>query len=96
MNFLFLSWLLLGTGACLAAMPWRDSRTTSILGGGSAMLGCLLGLAAAGQGLLAGAVKTNCCLPWSMPGGAISLQLDGLSAFFLLPLFLVGLIGALY
>ena len=95
MKLLFLSWLVLGVGACLTALPWRNSRMVSILGGGSAMLGCLLGLAAAGQGLIAG-TGASCCLPWSMPGGALSLQLDGLSAFFLLPLFIVGLIGALY
>jgi formate hydrogenlyase subunit 3/multisubunit Na+/H+ antiporter MnhD subunit len=35
-------------------------------------------------------------LAWSLPGGALSLRLDGLSAFFLLPLFIVGLTGALY
>jgi hydrogenase-4 component B len=35
-------------------------------------------------------------LPWSVPGGAFSLALDGVSACFLLPLFLVTALGALY
>jgi formate hydrogenlyase subunit 3/multisubunit Na+/H+ antiporter MnhD subunit len=95
MNFLFLSWLVLGLGACAAALPWRSSKITAILGGGSAVLGCLLGLIAAGQGLIAGTAATF-SLPWSMPGGSFSLRLDGLSVFFLLPLFIVGLVGALY
>lgn len=95
MNFLFLSWLVLGIGACATPLPWRSSKITAILGGGSAVLGCLLGLIAAGQGLLAGTAATF-VLPWAMPGASFSLRLDGLSAFFLLPLFIVGLAGALY
>jgi len=95
MNFLFLSWLVLGLGACVSALPWRSSKITAILGGGSAVLGCLSGLIAAGQGLVADTAATF-SLPWSMPGGSFSLRLDGLSAFFLLPLFIVGLVGALY
>lgn len=95
MKFLFFSWLLLGAGACVAALPWRSSRITVILGSGGAVLGCLSGLIAAGQGLIAGTAATL-SLPWSMPGGSFSLRLDGLSAFFLLPLFIVGLAGAVY
>lgn len=95
MNSLFLSWLLLGLGACLAPLPWRNSRISSFLGGGGAMAGCLLGMIAAGQGLAAEVVEAF-CLPCSLPGASISLQLDGLSAFFLLPLFVIGFAGALY
>ncbi len=95
MNFLFFSWLVLGLGACAAALPWRNARITALLGGGSAVLGCLSGLIAAGLGLI-GDTATTFTRPWSMPGGSFSLRLDGLSAFFLLPLFIVGLVGALY
>jgi formate hydrogenlyase subunit 3/multisubunit Na+/H+ antiporter MnhD subunit len=95
MNFLFLSWLVLGLGACAAALPWRSARITALLGGGSAVLGCVSGLIAVGQGLVAERAATF-SLPLSMPGGSFSLRLDGLSAFFLLPLFIVGLVGALY
>lgn len=95
MNFLFLSWLLLGLGACMAALSWRASKIAAIVGGGSAVLGCLSGLIAAGMALLSGTAVTF-SLFWPMPGGSFSLRLDGLSAFFLLPLFIVGLAGALY
>ena len=96
MNLLFVAFSLFGLGALLAAMPGRGAdKTATLLGSGSAILGCLFGLAAAGQGLVAGGAETF-FLPWSMPGGAFSLRLDGLSAFFLLPLFVVGLAGALY
>ena len=35
-------------------------------------------------------------LPWSVPGGAFSLTIDGLSAIFLLPAFLLTAAGAIY
>lgn len=96
MNFLFVAFFFFGLGALLAALPWRGAgKTATFLGSGSAILGCLFGLIAAGQRLAAGEAETF-FLPWSMPGGALSLQLDGLSSFFLLPLFIVGLAGALY
>ena len=95
MNLLFNAFLLFGLGALLAIIPWRGGKAATLFGSGGAILGCLLGLVAAGQGLAAGAAETF-FLPLSMPGGAFSLRLDGLSAFFLLPLFVVGLVGALY
>jgi formate hydrogenlyase subunit 3/multisubunit Na+/H+ antiporter MnhD subunit len=96
MNLLFVAFFLFGLGALLAALPRRGAnRLATLLGSGSAILGCLVGLIAAGQGLLAERAETF-FLPWSMPGGAFSLCLDGLSAFFLLLLFIVGLAGALY
>ncbi len=95
MNLLFNAFLLFGLGALLAIIPWRGGKAATLFGSGSAILGCLLGLLAAGQGLAAGAAETF-FLPLSIPGGAFSLRLDGLSAFFLLPLFVVGLAGALY
>lgn len=96
MNLLFAAFFLFPFGALLAVLPGRGAaRTATLLGSGSAILGCLCGLVAAGQSLLAGGAETF-FLPWSMPGGAFSLRLDGLSAFFLLLLFVVGLVGALY
>ncbi len=96
MNLLCVAFFLFILGALLALLPGRGGdKTATLLGSGSAILGCLCGLAAAGQSLLGGGAETF-FLPWSMPGGAFSLRLDGLSAFFLLPLFIVGLTGALY
>ncbi len=95
MNFLFSSWLLLGLGACLAPLPWRNPRIPSFLGGGSAMAGCLFGLIAVSRALATG-TAISFSLPWPLPGASLALQLDGLSAFFLLPLFGIGFVGALY
>lgn len=96
MNLLCVAFFLFIMGALLALLPGRGGdKTATLLGSGSAILGCLCGLVAAGQSLLGGRAETF-FLPWSMPGGAFSLRLDGLSAFFLLILFVVGLAGALY
>jgi formate hydrogenlyase subunit 3/multisubunit Na+/H+ antiporter MnhD subunit len=96
MTLLFLAFSLFGLGALLAVLPGRNGeKTATRLGSTSAILACLCGLAAAGQGLLA-AGPESFSLAWPLPGGAFSLRLDGLSAFFLLPLFIVGLTGALY
>ncbi|HEX9715616.1 MAG TPA: hypothetical protein VGA28_07990, partial [Desulfurivibrionaceae bacterium] len=96
MNLLFVAFFLFTIGALLAVLPGRGAaRAATLLGSGSAILGCLCGLGAAGQSLLGGGAESF-FLPWSMPGGAFSLRLDGLSAFFLLLLFVVGLAGALY
>jgi hydrogenase-4 component B len=34
--------------------------------------------------------------PWHVPGGAFAVEVDGISALFLLPIFLVSLIGSVY
>lgn len=95
MNLLFVAFLFFGFGALLAILPWRTGKASTLFGSGSAILGSLFGLLAAGQSLAAGSTETY-FLPLSMPGAAFSLRLDGLSAFFLLPLCVVGLVGALY
>ncbi len=45
---------------------------------------------------LAAPVVPSIDIPWAVPGGAFSLAVDGVSACFLLPLFLVTALGALY
>ena len=35
-------------------------------------------------------------LPWSLPGAEFSVAVDGLSAIFLLPIFLISLLGSVY
>jgi formate hydrogenlyase subunit 3/multisubunit Na+/H+ antiporter MnhD subunit len=58
-------------------------------------LGALLGGAAACAALLAPAPPAL-TIPWSAPGGAFALRLDGLSAFFLLPVLIVPALGSIY
>jgi len=58
-------------------------------------LGGALGLLAALQGLFGGAIE-SIRIPWSVPGGELHLGMDPLSAFFLLPIAGLGLLGAVY
>jgi hydrogenase-4 component B len=47
-------------------------------------------------GALVGVTGAVLALPWAAPGGTFSLRLDGLSALFLLPIFVVPALGSIY
>jgi hydrogenase-4 component B len=81
-----------GVGACLAT---PRPRRASAIGAGGAVLGSGLGLVPAAR-VLAGRDLPAVHLPWAVPGGGLSLAIDPLSAFFLVPLFVVGAATALY
>ena len=61
---------------------------------GALVAGAVLGLTAAVATLATGPVEIHA--PWSVPGGALALRLDGLSAIFLLPVFGVPAAGSIY
>ena len=85
--------LLIGGVAALALRA--RAGLAQRLGQGAAVLGSLLGLAAAIGGL-GGATPSAVILGWSMPGGAIHLEIDPLSAYFLLPVFGLSAVTGLY
>jgi formate hydrogenlyase subunit 3/multisubunit Na+/H+ antiporter MnhD subunit len=95
MTLLLTSLLLPLAGGLLAMAAGRNARFATLFGGGGAISGALLGVAAAGAGLLAGA-PLSLSLTWSVPAGSFALHLDSLAAFFLLPIFLLGGVCALY
>lgn len=86
---------LLAAGALLslflAGRP-RAARTAVLF---CAAAGCLTGLIPA-LWVLAGGELSALRLPWSVPMGELYLTIDPLSAFFLPPVFAVGLAGAVY
>ncbi|MHB1192442.1 MAG: proton-conducting transporter transmembrane domain-containing protein [Longimicrobiales bacterium] len=61
-------------------------------------LSALAGAALAGAGLwtLLGAPSPDIVLPWAIPGGAFHLSLDAISAVFLVPIGVLGALGAVY
>jgi hydrogenase-4 component B len=60
-----------------------------------AVLGCGLGLA--GVGVFWGLGDSAAIrYPWSIPGGEFHVRVDGLSALFLVPVFLIPLLGSVY
>jgi hydrogenase-4 component B len=60
-----------------------------------ATAGCALGLLGVGVFWYAGD-GAEVAFPWYLPGGEVRLGMDGLSAFFLVPIFLIGLLGSIY
>ncbi len=79
----------------LAALAAGRSAWSARLGAGGAVTGGLAGLAAALRVLLGGTPE-SVRLPWSVPYGSFHLHLDALSAFFLIPLFLLAALAAVY
>jgi hydrogenase-4 component B len=78
----------------LAAARWPRAATT--FGAGGAVAGSALGLAQALAVLVRGAEPAPVDLPWSVPMGRLALGIDALSAFFLVPLFVVAALAAVY
>jgi hydrogenase-4 component B len=89
------AWLvLLGSGlAALATARWP--RWSSFLGCAGAPLAALLAAPPVARAL-AGAETLRAELPWGLPGGALVLGLDALSAFFLVPVLGLSALAALY
>lgn len=92
---LYLTALFVLLASALASLACGRGRAANLIGPFGCMAGCLLGLAAA-VSALAAPVPPALALPWSVPFGAVSLVLDPLSAFFLIPPFLLGAAAALY
>lgn len=85
--------LLLCGIACLAA--GRNGRLASRIGSWGTVAACVLGLIPVFGILLTGqSVRGD--WNWSIPGGSLRIHLDGLSAFFLVPILLVCGLGAIY
>ena len=95
MNLLLTAWFVLLGGALLAPAMGCGRRLAATAGCGGAVTGCAFGLVAAARGLFAG-MGGDLSFPWPMPGGAFSLHLDAIACFFLLPIFFIGLLGAVY
>jgi hydrogenase-4 component B len=86
---------LLVLGALGALLAGRAPRLATLLGVGGAVGGAVLGLVPV-AGVLAGGAPSAVRLPWAVPGGAFYVELDALSAFFLLPAFAVCGLAAVY
>jgi len=82
-------------GAAAAPLLWRRPRRAAAAGAGSAVAGALLGGAAAVRGLGTDGVA-ELRWTWSLPAGSFHVALDALSAFFLLALFLLAGLCAVY
>ena len=87
--------LLIGCSGVPGLFLSRHSRSGEYLAGLLVVIGVVLGFLGIAQGLT-GSGEQVIDLAWSIPGGALVMRLDPLSAVFLLPLFLVVGCGACY
>jgi formate hydrogenlyase subunit 3/multisubunit Na+/H+ antiporter MnhD subunit len=94
---LALAFAALGAGGALGALlaALGRERLGAAIGAAGAAVGGAAGLAAA-LGVLAGGAPVALAVPWPLGGEAVRLAIDPLSALFLLPVFGVGGLAAIY
>ncbi|MCI0343375.1 MAG: hypothetical protein L0216_19895 [Planctomycetales bacterium] len=95
MTLLLVALAILGASGVAALAAGRRPRLATALGAGGTALACGLGLFPAAAAL-AGGPPEHVRAAWDMPYGSLDLELDALSAFFLLPIFLLGGLAAVY
>jgi hydrogenase-4 component B len=78
-------------GLVMSRNSTAGQRVTTTL----AVIGSALGLIGIGVFWAAGESRPI-VLPWSIPGGEFHVAVDGLSALFLLPVFLISMLGSFY
>jgi hydrogenase-4 component B len=83
------------TSGLLAVIAGRKAVCATALGAGGAVAGCFIGLVPAVSALRSGRVETL-RWDWLTPFGSFFLQIDPLSAFFLLPIFGLSIVAAIY
>jgi hydrogenase-4 component B len=81
-----------GIPGLLLSRRWALGQYISVL---LATAGSLLGMATTYRWLLRGGVE-ELSRPWTLPGGSFHVAIDGISAVFLLPVFLVSMLGSIY
>lgn len=95
MGVFVLACFLLMSGAMLPLLLQRQPVVAHASGMFLGAAGCLAGIVAAIMVLVA-AEASVLAIPWETAGIELSLHIDGLAAFFLLPVFVVGFTAALY
>jgi formate hydrogenlyase subunit 3/multisubunit Na+/H+ antiporter MnhD subunit len=86
---------LLLAGGAFALAAGASERWVTRLGVGGALAGCALGGTSAVR-VLASSAPLSLRIPWDVPFGSFYIEIDALSAFFLLVVFVVSAVAALY
>ena len=95
MSLLVVALIILLASGAIALVANRRPHLATAVGTAGTVLACTLGMVPVGQTLL-GHRWTALCLPWQEPTQDLILGLDPLSAFFLVPILVLGAIAALY
>lgn len=95
MGYLLITFGFLLAGGLAALFSFRSPIKAIRFGVAGAVAGSLTGLWPVWNALVGG-VPSTLRLPWNVPGGELYLRLDALSAFFLLPVFVLTILAAIY
>lgn len=95
MVYLLITFGFLLVGGLAALFSFRSPVKAIRFGVTGTVAGCLAGLWPVWNAL-AGGVSAPLRLPWNVPGGEFHIQLDALSAFFLLPVLVLTTLAAIY
>jgi formate hydrogenlyase subunit 3/multisubunit Na+/H+ antiporter MnhD subunit len=95
LDALLLALALLVATAVATLLLARLGRAAQVVGVLGVASGCAIGLAGAIQALASGS-PASLVAPWHVPGGALIVGVDSLSAFFLVPLFAFGPLAAVF
>ena len=95
MSLLLIGLAIVTLGGIAALAANRRADAASLIGAGSALIGCGIAFAGALRALLAGGME-SLRLPWAVPLGGFHVQLDALSALFLLPVLGLSGVAAVY
>ena len=87
---------LLVASAAFAGLLGRSDRAAIAVGTGGGVAACALGLAASGRALILDLPSASARIAWALPIGEIHVGVDALSSFFLLCVFLVSGLAAIY
>lgn len=95
MIFLISAISILALSATGSLTTGNSPSKATLIGVSGSILGGLLAIVPAFAALASGQ-SAVIFLPWAMPGGNLSLEIDSLSAVFILPIAVLGLVSALY
>src|ERR1022692_3670316 len=95
MSVLLVSLLALAIGAAGALIFANCGRWPTFFGVGGTLIGCLCGIIPAVRVVL-GQPSQSLRMVWDVPYGSLFLELDPLSGFFLIPVFLLCALAAIY
>lgn len=95
MSAIFISIFIMSFGGVAALCAGKRGHLTSVLGAVSVVVGCIVGVIPAIRILFSSEV-VSFNAAWSIPYGSFSLGLDSISALFLVPVFFLSALAAIY
>src|SRR6266481_7193276 len=95
MSALLIAVLSFGVGAMGALVFANRGRGSTFFGVGGTLVGCVCGSVPAVRAVL-GEPSQSLRMVWDVPYGSLFLELDPLSGFFLIPVFLLCALAAIY